>query len=201
MTNNIQKHFTAKGVSLKEDIGEMLRLRGTKHIDTVSEEMKSLWRWYASVLLTSVSRKGWSWNNAENRRRRLLRNMVWVGDEALALQILELRGQGYLEEKAKMDEGKLEKRKMGRKKGKINPDECLKKRIDLYFDYREKIMEIRKAECKDGKEDCFGWNEYIKKKEKELYEAGKEANVVTKPKQKVGYHSLLMPKDGVTVEL
>jgi hypothetical protein len=40
----------------------------------------------------------------------------------------------------------------------------------------------------------------FQQKETEEFDTGKESSA-TKAKQKVGYHSLLIPKDGVTVQL
>ena len=89
--------------------------------------MKKLWSWYAIELMATVARKQWDWNNAEKRRTQLMRDCVWIGDEALACQVLELRGQGYMEERKKANSGELVKWKAGRKKGKVKPEECLKK--------------------------------------------------------------------------
>ena len=184
-------------VDFKDDIRTMLLKRKTVHIDEVAPEIKKLWKWYALEMLASVSRKQWEWNSQEKRRTKLLRDCVWIGDEALACQVLEVRGKAYMQERHKVKAGEVEKKKAGRKKGNINPEECLKKKIGVFFEYRQMIAEIRQAENENGVGDKFGWNEYIRTIEKErVTSVGGGGG---KSKQREAYHSLIMPKDGLTV--
>ena len=169
--------------------------RKTVHINTVDDDLKKLWSWYGIELMTTVARKQWDWHSAEKRRTHLLRDCVWIGDEALACQVLELRGQGYMEERKKANSGETIKRKAGRKKGKIKPEECLKKNIELYFEYRQLISDIRKVEQNEETNDKFGWNEYIRKTLQE--EHAESGTVAPRSKKKETYHTLRMPKDGV----
>ena len=72
-------------------------LRKTKNISEVSSDMKKLWVWYGLELLVGVSRKEWPWSHKKDRSTKLLTKCVRVGDEALALEVIELRGCEYMD--------------------------------------------------------------------------------------------------------
>ena len=70
------------------------------------------------------------------------------------------------------------------------------KNIELYFEYRQIISEVRRTEKNEESVDKFGWNEYIRKiLQEEHAESG--SSVALRSKQKETHRTLIMPKDGV----
>ena len=61
------------------------------HIDGESEDMKGLWVWYGLTMMSTVMRRSWKWNSVVNRKNSMFHECVMIGDEALMLQIIELR--------------------------------------------------------------------------------------------------------------
>jgi hypothetical protein len=112
----------------------MNQLRLSKNIKEVSTEMKDLWVWYGLTLLVEVSRKEWKWHKRENRVTKIMSECVVIGDEALALQILMMRGGRYYKLKMRKEEGERLSLKRGRRafvEGDMTT-EVLTERLDLY---------------------------------------------------------------------
>jgi hypothetical protein len=148
---------------LLSDLQTLLTHRGTMDVKEESDDMKRLWVWYGFTLMPTVMRRGWEWNSVVNRKNCLFRDCVLIGDEALVLQIVEIRIKDYWLDKESKKEGEATgiKRKRGRTEGAMNKDTSLKDRICIFMGYRDVVGKIRKAE-KDGfQNDKFGWNKYL----------------------------------------
>ena len=102
-----------------------------------------------------------------------MRDCVSVSDEALALQVLYLRGDEYVRTKNKKKvvtnenektASEVPKGKGGRKKRTLprgeQPDyeTTLCETVNMYIDYHHKVRAARMADP----EDDLGWNEYLK---------------------------------------
>ena len=85
------------------------------HVSEDSQDMKALWVWYGLTMMSTVMRRGWKWNSVVNRKNCMFRDCVMIGDEALVLQIIELRVFEYWMEKEEKDRGEArQKTKRGR---------------------------------------------------------------------------------------
>jgi hypothetical protein len=92
----------------------------------------------------------------------LFSECVVVGDEALALQVIAMRGEMYIreqEERSKMEGYQLLKRKRGRK-SYVNGDEstrALTERISTFLRMRSDVVKIRHGANRDELE----WDRYL----------------------------------------
>jgi hypothetical protein len=151
------------GKDLSINLETMNQLRLTTDIGEVSAHMKELWVWYGLSLMVNVCRKEWIWHKGETRKTRLMGECVVVGDEALALQIICMRGASYFDFKLKRQSGEDIRSRRGRKtfvKGEIST-QALTERIDLYVKMRGDVAKIRKATPNDE----FGWDRYLREVE------------------------------------
>ena len=133
------------------------------NIHDVPQNVKDLWVWYGLTMLPRASRREWPWHHEKTRREQLMCDCVSASDEALALQIIELRGCDYLAIREK--NSKLEKpvdKPKGRKKkrGKKNPDGeiTLCDAALVYCHYHKEICDTRRLDPKDEK----GWYGYLR---------------------------------------
>ena len=93
------------GLGVAVDFESLNVARMTKRVEDVSEEMRELWVWYGLDLMVHVSRKELAWKQKGHRISKKFADCVTIGDEALALQIIALRGRSYVELKLKRREG------------------------------------------------------------------------------------------------
>jgi hypothetical protein len=143
----------------------MNHLRLSTNIKEVSSHMKELWVWYGLSLMVNVCRKEWLWHKSETRKTRLMGECVVIGDEALALQIVSMRGGSYFDLKLKQQCGEDIRSRRGRKtfvKGDVST-QALTERIDLYVKMRCDVSKIRKATPNDE----YGWDRYLREVELE----------------------------------
>jgi hypothetical protein len=98
-----------------KNLDTMNELRTNRHVNEVGGEIKQLWVWYGLEMMVAVARKDWTWHKRINRKTRLFSDCVVVGDEALALQIISMRGHKYIKER---DEAETEERGITRRKKK-----------------------------------------------------------------------------------
>jgi hypothetical protein len=151
------------GKDLSINLETMNQLRLTTDIKEVSAHMKELWVWYGLSLMVNVCRKEWLWHKCETRKTRLMGECVVVGDEALALQIIWMRGESYFSLKLKQECGEDIRSRRGRKtfvKGDIST-QALTERIDLYVKMRGDVTKIRKTTPNDE----LGWDRYLREVE------------------------------------
>lgn len=98
-------------LDLQTLIDAMIADRAEKNVTSTEKHTQDFWLWYALTLLPKVSHRSWSWNDKLVRRSASLHRCVSVSDEALALQVLDLRGEGYLELKKSLMKKKREAEK------------------------------------------------------------------------------------------
>jgi hypothetical protein len=156
--------------------------------------MKGLWVWYGLTMMSTVMRRGWKWNDVMNRKNCMLRDCVMIGDEALVLQIVELRILEYWVEKEENDRGGLrKKRKRGRSEGEtMSKEKGLKDRICIFMSYRELVGNIRKAERDGFQNDKFGWNKYLQNAARVIESA---SGAVRSKSSANDFKHLMIPKD------
>ena len=134
--------------------------RLTTHISEVDHEMKELWVWYGLELMVDTARKDWPWKNVQNRLCKRFSENVTIGDEALALQIISLRGKMYVVQLNRIAEGQNVKVGRGRKKAESGEDAAytaLTARFDVYKAMRGLVKQIRKR----TESDEFGWEAHL----------------------------------------
>ena len=139
--------------------------RGRKPIEHCDDETQRLWEWYATKLLVNVSRKAWDWSTPKIRELKLLvdRGCVTCNDEALLLQIIEMRGASFLKLRAqkKANPNQKVKQNRGRKK-KNDPDSGGGGLVGRYELFQEKLEWVKEVRTKDGGgQDKFGWYKRI----------------------------------------
>jgi hypothetical protein len=75
---------------------------------------------------------------------------VRVGDEALALQVIELRGCEYMDLKRMKENREETKLKRGRKKASDINSAGLTETIEVYMDKHKDVVDIRKTTKEDN---------------------------------------------------
>ena len=113
------------GSTMKEKMKMLIGCWRNMSIHDVSEDVKEFWAWYGLTLLPKASRREWPWHQEDKRRTKLMNECVSASDEALALQIMELRGDTYLVPRTNKGTQNMpvKKPKKGRKK-KEALDDC-----------------------------------------------------------------------------
>jgi hypothetical protein len=145
-----------------KNLDTMNEQRTVRHINEVGDDIKRLWTWYGLEMMVAVARKDWTWYKRLNRKTRLFSDCVVVGDEALALQIISMRGDKYIKDRNEAEtaeEGRT-KKKRGRKTA-IDGDESTKvltKGMDLFLKLRNDVLKIRSA----TRNDELGWEKYLR---------------------------------------
>ena len=161
---------------------ETKNIKDPRDVSTVSKKDERFWEWYGLVLMENVSRQGWAWKDVENRRNKLFYECVSEGDEALALQVLVLRGNYYKKQWQKRKDAKEDgedfKEKRGRKKIDDQEGEefvALQEKIDIFGDMHKLCYKVRVAnrivEGPPGGEvvrewDKLSWCEFLQKAER-----------------------------------
>jgi hypothetical protein len=92
----IAANYVMESGKLKDDIESMNIMRRTKHVNEISQNMRDLWEWYGLDVMTAVSRRDWKWSKRSAQLNMLFTECVTEGDEAMAIQILDLRGEMFL---------------------------------------------------------------------------------------------------------
>jgi hypothetical protein len=121
---------------------------------------------------------------------------VTIGDEALALSILELKSDEYIEEKLRRQNNEYKKGTRGRRRKNINnevrKDDGLSHKVSAYLKHRETVQTLRKADP----EDKLGWNDYIRTKVRDdrNQQGNKRKGLILKN----GYSSMEIPMDDLT---
>ena len=179
---------------LLSDLQTLLTHRATMHIDGESEDMKRLWVWYGLSMMSTVMRRGWKWNSVVDRKNSMFRECVMVGDEALVLQIIELRIEEYWIEKERKDRGDVrEKRKRGRTEGEqMSREKSLKDRICIFMGYREVVGNIRKSERDGLQNDKFGWNKFLQNSARAIESA---SGAIRSKSTANDFRHLMIPRD------
>jgi hypothetical protein len=134
--------------------------RLTKNISEVSDEMKELWEWYGLELMVYTARKDWPWKSKLNRISKRFSECVSIGDEALALQIIILRGKMYVTQRNKEALGVEVKVGRCRKKAESGEEEsyaALTSRFDVFKAMRGLVAQIRER----TKGDELGWEAHL----------------------------------------
>lgn len=150
----------------------LLECRRTTQVEKAPPRVLEFWEWYGLTALAKSARKDWPWWPESAHVKDWVTDSVTISDEALALQVLHLRGDSYLLlkdqmllEKAKPLEERT-KGKGGRKRRTIprgeRPDSqtTLCETVDMYVKYYVAVKETRWADP----DDQLGWNEYLKKR-------------------------------------
>ena len=188
-------------VDFRADIQTLLELRGSKDCKSpdVTSDMRDLWEWYGLDLMSNCSRITWDWGVKANRDTKLFSDCVLVGDEALALQVLHLRGKYYqkLYEERKRVGRKNFKQPKGRKKAVEQDDkefEATQKELGLYRKLYEQVKEIRAANNDGDDTDKFGWGKYLREKQWERKKDGSKQS----PK-KDDYQMMEIPLDIIQI--
>lgn len=181
------------GSDLLRNVLLLVRHRKEKDIKDMPQEMKDLWSWYALTLMTATARKDWKWKNEDKRTEEMFCDCVTVGDEALALSVLELKGEEYMEEKVRRRSNEYVKGKRGRRKkdSEGKKDDGLNHKVSAYLKHRESVLAMRNADP----EDNLGWNGYIRTQvEEEKKKRGvKKRGVLLKN----GYSTIEIPMDSL----
>lgn len=144
------------GADLWGDIKKMTTARLTERFSDVDDQMKELWKWYGLELMVQTARKDWPWKSKQNRLCRRFSDCVTVGDEALALQIISLRGKMYVKQRDQKEQGVEVKVGRGRKKAESGEDtayKALTARFDVYRAMRGLVSQIRVRE--------LGWDAHL----------------------------------------
>ena len=131
----------------------------TKNISEVSEEIKELWEWYGLELMVYTARKDWPWKSKQNRISKRFSECVTIGDEALALQIIILRGKMYVTQRNKEALGVEVKVGRGRKKAESGEEAsyaALTSCFDVYKAMRGLVTQIR-----DRTKSELGWEAHL----------------------------------------
>ena len=150
-----------EGVDFKKDVYHLLLARRNCNVGDVPEKMRRLWVWFGLVCLEKASHKHWQWSEKSVRGNLLMNKCVSVSDEALALQILNVRGEGYVNAKKMKDAGET---KVGG--GMRGRDKNLVHNVKLFCWYFEKVAEIR--DSPGDNQDGRGWYSYLRDKQVEL---------------------------------
>ena len=108
-------------------------------------------------MMVHTAGKEWPWKQKQNRLSRTFANCVTIGDEALALQIIKLRGKVYVEFRNKKAAGDNVKISRGRKKGEEMVDMALTTKYGVYDSMRNMVKRIRTKNPNDE----LGWNGYL----------------------------------------
>ena len=140
----------------------MLQQRREKKFEEVEDEMRAFWRWYGLDLMVKVSHKDWPWSKKDYRRMRYMDECVSESDEALALQVLSLRGMKYIElrdERARAEDSGS--KPPPKKKGKIAGEDTMGGTCDVFIQYHKLVEKAHAA--KDN-----GWCEYLMEEQKEM---------------------------------
>jgi hypothetical protein len=155
---NLDLEASCVGMNITIDIDRMNEARLTKHIsDVEDEDMKKLWLWYGLNLMVDISRKDWPWKNKQIRLIQTFSNSVTVGDEALVLQIIKLRGKVYVELRDKKAAGGDVKLVKGRKRACETSQTALSAKFAVYKRMRDMVKRIRTKNPNDE----FGWDGYL----------------------------------------
>jgi hypothetical protein len=107
--------------------------------------------------MVHTARKDWPWKNKHNRLSKTFSECVTVGDEALALQIIKLRGKVYVEFRDKKAAGVDVKLSRGRKKAHEAAQMALTTKFGVYKKMRDLVKRIRTKNPNDE----LGWDEYL----------------------------------------
>lgn len=145
----------------KKDVYQMLLARRNCNVAEVPEKMQRLWVWFGLVCLEKASHKTWEWSHKDVRGNKLMNECVSVSDEALALQTLNVRGEGYVKAKKMKEAGvtSVGGGMRGRDKNLVN-------NVNLFCWYFEKVAEVRDAP--GDKDDGRGWYSYLRDKQLSL---------------------------------
>ena len=199
-------------IDFDADIRKMLRLRRTIKVEDAEEFDQRLWEWYGLDLMMAVSRSGWPWGLKSTPSEKLMHDCVSEGDEALALQVLNLRGDYY---KKLYKEGMKQQR--GRKKRHKGKEFCaLQEKISIYAQMHAAVKGIRQAnktvvtktfrqgytiqQLKVEQYDKLGWCKHLQTKYRQR--RAKKASVeIEEDGEDVPYFRMELPIDdfGVSV--
>jgi hypothetical protein len=149
--------------------------------------MKELWVWYGLTLMVEVSRKEWAWHKRENRVTKHMSECVVVGDEALALQVVLMRGNMYFSIKVRKQEGESMSMKRGRRafvEGDV-ATEVLTERLDIYERMRGDVGRIRKASPNDE----YGWERYLRDIESKQLDGSTSESTAGKRRAEISFDS------------
>ena len=144
-------------MSLPRYLEHMLEMRKTKDIDEVSEEMREFWVWYGLDCIPKASNALWPWSNKNNRMKKLFNTCVSASDEALALQVLDVRGVKYLGLRSRSEAGAVQEKA---KKGKAPGEKTMSETTDVYVKYHKLVEEARPV--------SKGWYEFLRWKQNEM---------------------------------
>ena len=146
-------------IDFKKDVYHLLLARKNCNVGDVPEKMRRLWVWFGLVCLEKASHKIWEWSDKTVRAKVLMNKCVSISDEALALQTLNVRGEGYVEAKKMKEAG--ERNSVGG--GMRGKEKNLLRDVNLFCWYFEKVAEIR--ESPGDKDDGRGWYSYLREKQ------------------------------------
>ena len=137
----------------------MMKERSEKKVEDCCVESRLLWEWYASVVMVRCARKEWPWNKQRVRFDKLMveDGCVNTGDEALVLQIIEMKGKIFMELRELKKAGK----ELDEKKGRDGVG--MVGRIDIFKKKRKLVVDVREKD--GGTDDKFGWYKYIQQLE------------------------------------
>ena len=150
----------------------MLECRRTTKVEGAPQRVLEFWEWYGLNTLAKAARKDWPWWDETAHTRDWMVDCVSVSDEALALQVLHLRGDAYVLMKGKHQlemakpEEQRAKQKGGRKKrtvprgDKPGSQATLCETVDMYVSYHGMVKDARRADP----EDDLGWYKFLRKK-------------------------------------
>lgn len=176
---------------MKTDIATMNNKRQTTHIDDVSENLKALWVWYALDVMVAVSRRQWNWSKRSVQMNSLFTECVNEGDEALAIQIINLRGELFVEQGKLKRNGRKVALKVGRKnKHDDNFDGGLVGNIQKYVELHQEMKMIRALTPNDE----LGWSGYLRDVATNRSK-GNSSVVSLASSKSSGFNSMVLPED------
>ena len=158
------------GICISDYLSTLNKLRVTQNVATAEQTIKDFWVWYGLTLLPKVSHKNWKWKDASIRETVRMYDCVSISDEALAMQVLDLRGSRYMEMRSQKKNGTPPV--FGRKSG--NTDKggtgavntslmSMTENVARFVEFYGVVKAIKEEQ----KNDALGWCSYLTMKQVE----------------------------------
>ena len=171
----------------------MNSLRVTQNIATADNLTQEFWVWYGLTLLPKVSHKNWRWSDKGVRETVRMYDVVSISDEALAMQVLKLRGARYMDMRSKKKQGISTTNKKGGQSGTADASlKSMTENVACFVEYYNVVKATKDAQ----KDDSLGWCAYLTVKQ--VQKCGESSSGKKKKKDTV-LNMMDLPVDEVPV--